>query len=280
MNSPTSGPVVNVIVRTLGRETLALALASLAAQAWRPLEVIVVDAGGRGKLDITAASDLPVRVVGSGPLARAAAANAGLQAATGDWIAFLDDDDRLVPDHLKNLFAALDALPGARVAYSQSLLLDGQGQPVRKLGGPFDRLALFRSNYIPIHAALFARSLVAEGCRFDETLAMFEDWDFWLQLSLRSAFAFVAQPTALYHAATGESGAGSEGNRDREALLANRARMVAKWSGEQARLQQKARHALERAQALDKAGRPAEANTYRARAHALQHGAIAEAQSH
>lgn len=280
MDSPISGALVSVVVRTMGRPTLARALGSLAAQAYHPLEIVLVDAAGRGHLDTAAAGGLPVRLVERGALARAAAANAGLEAAAGAWIAFLDDDDLLAPSHVANLVAALDASPGARVAYSQSALLDAAGRPARLLGGPFDRFALFRSNYIAIHAALFSRSLVAEGCRFDERLPMFEDWDFWLQLALRSPFAFVAQPTALYHAAAGESGAGSEGNLDREALLANRARLVAKWGAEQARLQQKARHALERAQALDKAGRSAAAEAYRARARALQHGAIVEPQPH
>lgn len=269
-----SGSTVNVVVRTLGRPTLGRALASLEAQSHRPLEIILVDAAGACAPDATGAGNVPVVRVDQGPLARAAAANAGLDAATGEWVAFLDDDDHLAPGHLANLVAALEASPGARVAYSQGALVNAAGSTDRLLGGPFDRFALFRSNYIPIHSVLFSRSLVDEGCRFDERLAVFEDWDFWLQLAMRSAFVFVPQPTAIYHANEGASGAGSGDNRDHALLAAHRESLMAKWNGEQARIQQKARHASERADELDRKGRGAEALAYRATAFTWQFGAI------
>ncbi len=90
-------------------------------------------------------------------------------------------------------------------------------------------MALFRSNYLAIHAVLFERSLAAEGCRFDETLALFEDWDFWLQVAMRTPFAFTGKPTAIYHAAAGQSGAGAGTNLDREAVIAQREHLMRKW---------------------------------------------------
>jgi hypothetical protein len=76
---------------------------------------------------------------------------------------------------------------------------------------------------------LFAMSAVADGVRFDEMLPIFEDWDFWVQLARRSAFAFTGRATAIYHATTGQSGAGAAGNLDREAVLAQRERLLRKW---------------------------------------------------
>jgi hypothetical protein len=172
---------------------------------------------------------LPMTLVRRGRLDRASAANAGLDAAKGDAILFLDEDDEIERDHLASLREALRSVPGARAAYSQTRLVDAAGATQRVFGGPFDRMALFRSNYLAIHAVLFERSLVADGCRFDETMPMFEDWDFWLQLSMRTPFAFTGKPTAIYHAAGGESGAGSGANLDREAVLAQRERLMRKW---------------------------------------------------
>jgi hypothetical protein len=150
-------------------------------------------------------------------------------AARGAWIAFLDEDDTIEPDHIASL-VAVATVAGLPVAYSQTRLIDANGA-ARVFGGPFSREALLRSNYMAIHAVLFHRAFVDQGLRFDESLATFEDWDFWLQLAARTDFAFSGQPTAIYRAAAGGSGAGTGANLDREAVLAQRERLMRKWQG-------------------------------------------------
>jgi glycosyltransferase involved in cell wall biosynthesis len=211
----------------MGRPTLAHALASVSAQTWRPLEIVLVDAAGTGNA-MRDYADIPVHVVSRGErLDRPRAANAGLAAARGTWITFLDEDDTVEPDHVA-LLVATATYADLPVAYGQTRLIGLDGVQ-RVFGGPFSRAALLRSNYIAIHAALFHRSFVDRGKRFDESLATFEDWDFWLQLSAETDFAFTGKPTALYRAASGESGAGSGENLDREAALAQRNRLMRKW---------------------------------------------------
>lgn len=226
MNSTVSPPLVSVVVRTMGRPSLARALASVAGQTWRPLEVVLVDALACG-IEQQRVGDVPVRVVGGGPLDRPRAANAGLANARGAWIGFLDEDDEIEPGHVASLVAAA-TVAGLPVAYSQTRLVGAEGAE-RVLGGPFSREALLRSNYMAIHAVLFSRAFVDQGLRFDESLATFEDWDFWLQLSARTDFAFTGKPTAIYRTAAGGSGAGAGPNLDREAVLAQRNRLMRKW---------------------------------------------------
>ena len=225
-----SQPLASIIVRTMGRETLARALDRIAAQSVRPLEIVVVDASA-SLAPVAQHADLPVVFVQKGRLARAAAANAGLDAARGHVVAFLDEDDEIEPQHLADLLAAMAINRGARAAYSQTRLVDAEGNTQRIFGGPFNRMALFRSNYLAIHAVAFERSLAAEGCRFDESLEMFEDWDFWLQVAMRTTFAFTGRPTATYHAAMGSSGAGAGPNLARERVIEQRERLVRKWEG-------------------------------------------------
>lgn len=227
MNSSATLPLVSVVVRTLWRQTLPRALASIAAQTYRPLEIVLVDAAGSGR-SIARQADIPVRMVHRGRLARPRAANAGLEAASGSWIVMLDEDDEFLPTHVAQLVATA-MVSGAPVAYSQTRLVDARGNTLRVFGGPFNRAALLRSNYLHMSAVLFSRAFVDEGVRFDESLTVFEDWDLWLQLCARTEFAFSGQATAVYHAAEGQSGAGSGSNLDREVVLAQRERLLAKW---------------------------------------------------
>ena len=194
----------------MGRPELARALASIRAQSYSPIEVVRIDAAAR-------------------KLGRAQAANAGLAEAKGRWALFLDEDDEVEAHHVSDLVATLKHAGDSRVAYSATRLVDNQGKTTRLLGGPFDHAALMRSNYLAIHAVLFDLSLVAQGCRFDESLRMFEDWDFWLQCAVRTSFAFTGNATAIYHAYAGQSGAGAGANLDRDAVLAAREPLMRKW---------------------------------------------------
>ena len=224
----TGQPLFSVIVRAMGRPELAHALDAAAAQTHRPLEIVLVDAANRG-IAMAEHRGVAVRVVRKGVLGRPRAANAGLAAAQGEWIAFLDEDDEIAAEHVAELLASARAST-ARVAYSRTLLVDAAGRPQRVFGaGPFNRGALLNSNYLAIHSVLFHRSFVDEGCRFDESLEIFEDWDYWLALSARAHFAFTGRATAIYRAAAGQSGAGSGGNLDRDRLLAHRDRLMRKW---------------------------------------------------
>jgi glycosyltransferase involved in cell wall biosynthesis len=224
-------PLVSVIVRTMDRPVLARALAAAARQTYRPLEIVLVDASAKG-LAMTEHAGVPVRVVNRGVrLPRPAAANAGVEAARGAWMMLLDEDDEIDPAHVASLVAVATAA-GAGVAYSQTKLVDPAGRTVRIFGGPYSRPALRQSNYIHSNAALFSRDTLRGGIRFDEELAIFEDWDFWLQLSRVTPFAFTGSATAVYRASEGESGAGSGPNLDRDAVLATRARLMRKWGAD------------------------------------------------
>jgi Glycosyl transferase family 2 len=220
-------PLVSVIVRSMGRPSLGRALASIAGQSYRPLEIVLVDAAGSG-LDLRQHAGIAVRMAGRTALDRPRAANAGLAAARGAWLVFLDEDDEMAPGHITQLLATA-TVAGVPVAYSQTLLSDPVARDRVFGGGPFSREMLLRSNYLSIHSVLFHSSLVRAGARFDESLAMFEDWDFWLQLSRDNRFAFTGEATALYHGSGGESGAGSGANLDRGAAQAHRDRLMRKW---------------------------------------------------
>lgn len=213
----------------MDRPTLQEALASIATQTYQNIEIIVVNASGKHHSEINGlCGSLALRLVNSdGPLSRGRAANLGLDEASGKYVLFLDDDDWLYPDHIASLVCALEESDVARVAYSGvRFSCDSHSNEFIILNDSFDPLKLIYGNFIPIHAVLFEKNLSTTGCRFDEALEVYEDWDFWLQLSRVTPFLHVNQVTAGYRS-TGHSGAGP--SVEERSIQTAREIIFAKW---------------------------------------------------
>lgn len=219
---------VSVIVRSVARPTLAAALASLAAQDHAATEVVLVAANGPSHpLPPPRCGAFALRFVSSAvPLTRPLAANAGLDAAQGEYVTFLDDDDELAPDHLSGLVAGLE--PGSGVVHSYARARFGDGR-VERVGRPASRMQLFERNFIHLSTALVARSLVDEGCRFDPQFEILEDWDWFIALAQRTRFAFARRESFTWNADAGDSGAGGDGNADNARFARFRDLVHAKW---------------------------------------------------
>lgn len=233
------GPKVSVIVRTRNRpDLLAEALASLAEGQYRRAEVVLVNDGGDPP---AIPSDYPlpvVRVDLEQNRGRAGAAEAGIAAATGGFVAFLDDDDLAAPEHLAVLAGMVQA-PGVRVAYTDAAVavyeLDGEaGRWVcrdRRLpySRDFDPDVLLVDNYIPFNTLLIDRRLFAEVGPFDPDLPFFEDWDYLIRLSARAPFHHARKVTCEYrHFRGGGHHIFGERPRERGDFLAVKARVLAK----------------------------------------------------
>lgn len=226
--------LVSIICRSIGRAELVQALESVAAQTYPNLEIVVVDALGKGLGDVAAhCGHARLVLIANGQrYRRAAAANAGLDSATGEYLLLLDDDDWIAPTHIENLVQKLRGDTECQAAYSNTQKTDHSGKTVKHVfAHAFDPVLLMRDNFIPIHAMLFQRSLLAD-CRFDEAFDIYEDWDFWLQLNQHTDFAHVDAFTAFYREGGGSETAAADTNlRYRnDSLLGNaRAAIFTKW---------------------------------------------------
>jgi glycosyltransferase involved in cell wall biosynthesis len=126
---------VSVIMPTFNRaELLPAAVRSVLAQTWRPLELCVVNDGSRDNTaGVLAGLESETRAAGVTPrfVTRenggvAAARNTGLELATGQWLAFLDDDDMWDPRKLELQMAALTG-SGADLCCCQVFQPDSRG---------------------------------------------------------------------------------------------------------------------------------------------------------
>ncbi|WP_114377880.1 FkbM family methyltransferase [Elioraea thermophila] len=110
-NPSTPAPLVSVIIPTAtAPERFPLSLASVLNQTLRDFEVIVVDddSGADVQAVLDRFGDPRVRLIRHEVRrGRAAACNTGIRAARGRWIAFNDDDDEWLPNHLEVHLAAL-----------------------------------------------------------------------------------------------------------------------------------------------------------------------------
>ncbi len=123
---PARRPRVTLVVLAGGDPgRLREALATVANQTHRPLEIVVAEVGGDACRAVGAAFEdqLDVRHVALGAATPPAAAfTTALPAATGDWIGWLRDDDRLYGDHVEVLLqAAIDAGASGAVALARRI---------------------------------------------------------------------------------------------------------------------------------------------------------------
>jgi glycosyltransferase involved in cell wall biosynthesis len=198
-------PLVSIIVPTFNRPAmLARALKSVARQTMNDLEVIVVNDGGtdpgptlNGLRDSIGGGERLSIVHHDRNRGLAAARNTGLRMARGRYVGFLDDDDRLLPNHLTALLPQLRL--GARIVHGDAryaLEEGGEALPFT-LGSlvhyqfDFDTTFFPLDNKFPVQSLLFERELLFEAGGFDETLPVLEDWDLWLR-----AFE-IAQPVRV-----------------------------------------------------------------------------------
>ena len=168
-----SRPLVSCVVPVFnGARFLEDAVQSIEAQTWRPIEIIVVDDGSTdGTPDVIERIGDRVVALRQSNLGPPAARNAGVRAASGDFIAFLDADDLWLPEKLAVQMARFEARPElelcvgiARNWWIDELRHEADGTP-DTMGG--------------VSAALFRRTLVDRLGPLDEALRHL-DWVEWM----------------------------------------------------------------------------------------------------
>lgn len=197
-------PLISVIIPTYNLAThLAEAVASVHAQDWTNLEIIVVDDGSTDDtatvLDaLTEAGDL--RWFRQNNAGAAAARNRGIQEAKGEWIAFLDADDLWLPGKLAAQFQRLEQNPEAVFSYTD-VRLRSESNSERDLecgtdGQPL-LLRLLAGNLFATPTVIVKRERLEEIGLFDTALRTGEDWDMWLRLACHFAHVRVPKPLVV-----------------------------------------------------------------------------------
>ena len=207
-----SGPsLVSVVIPSYnGAGYLGEAIDSALAQTHPAVEIVVVDDGSTDDTRALAARyGEQVRYVYQENRGLPGARNTGIRAARGVYLAFLDHDDRFLPEKLARQVAVLDVRPEVGLVYTGWHFIDADGRRLpptgwdRRDGDVFAHLLV--ENMIYPAAAMVRKAPVDAVGGFDETLTGLEDWDLWLRLAQRGVhWACVDEPLLEYRVHPGQ----------------------------------------------------------------------------
>lgn len=228
-------PNVSVVIPTIGRETLLQAVESALEQTSPPGEVLVV-ADLERLPDAYAWSDSRVRILCTGGgRGGNVARQLGVDAARGDAIAFLDDDDYWYPEKLERQLELLQAARarGCRAVVGAAVQeVDESGRPVAIL--PRRTIAegqtvtdyLFKRREIPWGEAIMSSSMLLidrpllDAVPLDQSLPIHQDWDWLVRASLEAKTCFLmAQDPLLVYRRQPPGGSISRGQAWRHSLV-------------------------------------------------------------
>lgn len=172
-------------------------------------EIIVVDDGSTDDTIaiVRAIRDPRLYLVTNDASGVSAARNLGARDARGDWLMFLDADDRLRPGAVATLLATAKTSARAVLVYGDYNTIDSAGRPIgrrdllkgrrKPSGNVLERLA--RGNFIVNGGIMLVRADAFRSTGgFDVSLRYCEDWHCWCRVAALGEFAYVPKPLLDY----------------------------------------------------------------------------------
>lgn len=182
---------------------------SILDQTYRDFEIIALDDGSTdGTREWLRAHAKEARVVfNERNLGTYGTLNRGLELATGEFIAILNDDDVWMPHKLERQIELFERFPRVGLVHTDGYFIDGAGNRMEgsPLGFEFPRtetgdvyLDLVYQNKIIASAALVRRTCFDELGGFEDSYFGSGDWQMWLRIAERWEVGYVAEPLTLY----------------------------------------------------------------------------------
>ena len=226
----TDTPLISVVIPCYqAADTLPEALASVFSQDYPRVEIVAVDDGSTdGTPEILAGYGdriVTQRIPNSGGPSRPR--NVGLELASGEFVAFFDSDDLMLPGKLSAQAAVFAARPEVDLVCTDFRQIDDAGTvlterfladyqrfrsrfrstewpDIHLLDGAGAFPELIRANFVGTSSVVARRDKLRDAGGFDETLRNGDDIDMWLKLARGgSVFAFIDRPYHAYRKVAG-----------------------------------------------------------------------------
>ena len=202
---------VSVLVPTRGRPELLneLLVDLLFRQNWPPALVLIIDDAGPGEPAVpedlwgmASVCETQPAILRSGGVGKATALSMALESVETSFVAVIDDDDRVAPNHLLALVSAMEENEGWVAVASDAHLIDGEGEPLGPR--PMPELApeaflpaLLEASVILQPTALMRRAAIEKAGGWNSRLERAQDWDLWIRLAEQGPIGRVPAPLAL-----------------------------------------------------------------------------------
>jgi glycosyltransferase involved in cell wall biosynthesis len=197
-----NSPLVTVVIPCYNQaHYLGEAIESVLSQSYRNFEIIVVDDGSTDNTSEVASHYEEVRLVRQENRGLAGARNSGLAEAEGEYLVFLDADDRLLPRALEVNITELAARPQCALVAGYQWLIEADGSPFgqerlladsqrrvrppRHIGGDIYRTILSRRYHILCGTVMYRRFVFETVGQFDPELKASEDYDLYFRIARR-----------------------------------------------------------------------------------------------
>ncbi len=198
--SSNPGTLVSVVIPCYNpTQFLEETLASVWAQTYQPIEIILVDDGtdqAEARELLRSAAPRVTRFIEQPNRGLAAARNAGFREASGAYVQPLDADDKIAPTCIAECVKALETNPEAAFVYTDYHVF-GDVDYVERLDD-YNLYKLLDRNALA-YSSLIRRADWELAGGYDESMRIgYEDWDFWLRLAERERCGHHL-PRVLFH---------------------------------------------------------------------------------
>lgn len=213
-------PEISVIISTYNRaDKLKRAVSSVLSQSFNDFEVIVYDDCSTDKTQkfLKSIKDERLKVIrgdknfGSDTKPK----NEATSEARGRFIAYLDDDNEYLKDHLQVLYSAITN-SNADVVYGDRMVIDEEGQVEKQVGifSNYNPFLLLQRNYIDTSDVLVRREAIFDVGGWDERYRKYVDWNLWVRMA-KAGKRFLRVPKIItnYYLHSGMKSARKEDER-------------------------------------------------------------------
>jgi glycosyltransferase involved in cell wall biosynthesis len=200
----SQSPQVSVVIPCYSQaHLLPEAIESALAQRGVPVEIVVVDDGSPDDVRTVVERNPGIRYVRQPNRGLSAARNTGLRESTGEFVVFLDADDRLRPGALAAGLACFAEHPDSAFVYGDFRFMSEAGAPLDRRVRPPLEVDLYggmlvRNHIEMISTVLFRRSVLEHEGAFDTSLRSAEDFELLLRLARRYPTSFHRELVAEY----------------------------------------------------------------------------------
>jgi glycosyltransferase involved in cell wall biosynthesis len=183
-----SAPLVSIVTPSFNQAAyIAATMQSVFAQTYKPIEYIVIDgASTDGSAAIIEAQAAKLAYWVSEPdRGQTDAINKGLARATGKYMAWLNADDRLLPDAVGEAVEFLEANPHIGMVYGDANYIDASGRVIGRFPAAQTDYARLRRGYvhIPQQAAFWRADLWKQVAPLDASFVFAMDYDLWVRIA-------------------------------------------------------------------------------------------------